>query len=178
MFFFDIKNKNASTKLKEIDLSLKSIRKKRILISHLNKIKKKIIPDYYKKNSKKPIFINCVVSLTLSGRNAHVSLNNIKGNVIKKFTAGNLKFRKNKKRILVCLKTLILAAARNKYYFKQPIAVHLNNFYSKFFLDFILKLFKKNSIYIGHLKLLSRPPYNGCRPKKIRRKKKKKILFN
>lgn len=142
-----------------------------------NQFSKKFYKVHLKKNKN---FINYILSFTLSKKNAHITLTDIKGNVKKKFTAGFFNIKKKRKRINICLKTLYMLLRTNKKLLKKKIlAIHFNNFYSTPLRSFILKVFKRKKTPIKCIsaKYLRIAPRNGCRPKKIKRKKHRKIIF-
>lgn len=116
-----------------------------------------------------------IINITFLKTNTAIHLSDIKGNTKLFYSTGDvgLKGKQKKKRRIVISKLISLLIKKVPFINKKPVALHLNNV--KFYKKLIIKRLKKN-IFIKIIKSFNLAPYNGCRKKKIRRKKRTKIF--
>lgn len=168
-----IKVKQYIKNLNESIILLKQVKKK-------NRIK--ILRFLLAKNDKiltiNQSLIKYVVKISLSKTNTLIHVTDIKGNLKFFQTAGyiNLTGKQKAKQPLALIKLLKVLIMQAKFLTNQVIALHFKNI-TKSYKLFIIFMLEKRFI-IRFIKDYNLQPYNGCRPKKIRRKKKgKKLMF-
>lgn len=144
-------------------------------ISDLNNLKKSSISllNQNYKNANQSDTIKYIVDITFSKTNTLLHVMDFSGNLKFFCSAGDLEYKgKNKLSRWVILKHFFKILVLKLAFLKnQPIALHLKNVkVDKFW---ILKKFQKK-IFIKTIKVFKSYSYNGCRNKKIRRKKIRK----
>lgn len=126
-------------------------------------------PSFKEENS----LITYIIYISFSHSNTSLHITDFSGALKFSCLAGNLSFKgKNKKARNPVLKAIIKVIRKKfKMLQRKPVALHLKNVGRK--KRFIIKkLGKELSIQV--IKCFSLYPYNGCRRKKIRRRKFKK----
>ena len=111
-----------------------------------------------------------IITVTFLKANTTINVSDIKGNVKLSFTSGSVNLiGKQKKNRLKSVSRLVYLLSKKATFLKNtPVAIHLRNVnFSKFL---ILKRLKIN-FFIRIVKSYNLSPYNGCRKKKVRRKK-------
>lgn len=135
--------------------------------------------------SKKKIYnfkklVNIIIGVSIYKNNVVVFVSDVKGKLLYFNTSGLLKLETKKKRIDIIFK-LLIKLMREKKFFKSDtsIALHLKNSNQKISSS-IIKFMCNNLTHknIQIIKIKNNKPHNGCRPKKVRRKKFRKINFN
>ena len=115
--------------------------------------------------------ISYIITVTFLKANTNINVSDIKGNVKLSFTSGSVNLiGKQKKNRLKSFSRLVSLLSKKATFLKKntPVAIHLRNVnFSKFL---ILKRLKIN-FFIRIVKSYNLSPYNGCRKKKVRRKK-------
>lgn len=153
-----------STKIfkNQVDL-LKKIKKNGFRNLSINKNRVKL-------ENNQGLILIYVVNISFLKTNTNINVSDIKGNMKLFFSAGlvNLAGKQKKKRRIAISKLISLLLKRATFLYKKPIAVHLNN--TGFYKKFILTKLKK-TLYIRVVKTFNQAPYNGCRKKKLPRKK-------
>lgn len=149
-------------------------------ITNLNQNKKnsyKLIKSF---NVKKPLLVKYIIDITFSRTNTLLHVMDFAGNLKFYCSAGILKYtgknKKSRKRIIRAIYKILVS--KLNYLTNQPVALHLKNV--NFTTDLIIKLLKKK-FFIKVIKIFSSFTYNGCRKKKVRRKKiriKKRFTSN
>ena len=125
------------------------------------------------------VFVNYIIGISISKTKIIVYLTDIKGEVIYFNTSGllNITKKQRRKKIVVIFKLLKILLFKYKNLNKnKKIALHFKNLDKKTVLNilfFITKYLKNIKI----IKIINNQPHNGCRPKKIKRNKKRKIKF-
>jgi ribosomal protein S11 len=111
-----------------------------------------------------------VISISFLKANTTIEVSDIKGNLKLFYTAGtvNLAGKQKKKRSLAVSRLISLIVKKATFLTKKPLAVHLNNV--TFYKPLIVSKLKRN-FFIRIIKTFNQAPFNGCRKKKIRRKK-------
>jgi small subunit ribosomal protein S11 len=124
-----------------------------------------------KKMAKKPKTV-LILYIKSTLRGFHINISDSSGKVLKMFSAGKLGYKKAQRYNQVSLLALVQEVLGYFQEIQSPfnVSIVLKGFSSKrnrfvrFFINFFLK---KQIISITDLTDL---PYNGCRPKKLRRK--------
>ena len=134
-----------------------------------------------KKNYKLKNLINVIVGISLYKNNIVVFITDIKGKMLFFKTSGILDIETKKKKKNDIILKLLSSLLKEKKFFKPNtfIALHLKNSNKKisnFIIKFLFNNLEHKNIKI--IKIKNNKPHNGCRPKKIRRKKLGKINFN
>lgn len=122
--------------------------------------------------------IKYIIGITIYNTNTIIYLSDVKGTIKFFCSTGTLKMNKNQKRkkISVLIKLMkIMIPKINLIPKKNRIALHLKNF-NQHLSFFAFRFFLKHrNIYM--LKINNTEPHNGCRPRKPKRKKAKKLNF-
>jgi len=126
--------------------------------------------NYSQNNTNQDLVVMYIISVSFLKANTTVHVSDIKGNVKLFYSAGLVKLtgkQKRKRRIAVS-KLISLLLKKSPFLSTKPIALHLHNInaYKSFILD---KL--KKTLYIRVVKSFNQTAYNGCRKKKLCRKK-------
>lgn len=124
----------------------------------------------YKENADQDLMITYVINISFLKANTTIHVSDVKGNLKLFYSAGSvgLSGKQKRKRRIAVVKLISLLIKKSGFLGKKPIALHLNNvnFYQKLIVN---KL--KQTLYIKIIKSFNQAPYNGCRKKKVRRKK-------
>jgi len=116
--------------------------------------------------------ISYIITITFLKANTMIHVSDALGNVKWFSSSGSINIigkRKKKQRRSIILKLILLLFKKASFIADKPVALHLNNI-SFSYQTFIINKLKKNN-FIKIVKSFNQTPYNGCRPKKIRRKK-------
>jgi ribosomal protein S11 len=172
-------NFNLENFFKEIKLKKQCVQKLKNKVILLNTLKER---DYKKINSslfisdnnqklvKEDFLITYIIDITFSKTNTLLHVMDFSGNLKFFCSAGSLQYKgKGKKsRSLVIKDMYKILMLKLKFLKDQPVALHLKNVgFAKFW---IIKLFKKK-FFIKVVRSFNSYPYNGCRKRKMRRKK-------
>ena len=116
------------------------------------------------------ILITYIVYISFTRRNTWLHVTNFSGMSKFFYSAGTVFFNKNRKRIRIPIIRSIMyfLLQKLKFLFHKPMVLHLKNVKSIRF--WILKKFK-TKLPVLALKNFNSYVYNGCRKKKIRRRK-------
>jgi ribosomal protein S11 len=162
---------------REIKLKKQYIKQLKNKVIFLNSLKEKnykklnsLLYEDHKKSNKEDFLISYIIDITFSRTNTFLHVMDFSGHLKFFCSAGSLQYKgKSKKSRSFILKDMYKVLISKVRFLKyQPIALHLKNVgFSKFW---IIKLFKKK-FFIKIVKSFSNYPYNGCRKKKMRRKK-------
>ena len=117
--------------------------------------------------------INYILNIKVSKTNTLINLSNIKGDPLLSFSGGSINLKKKQKKLqplalVNLLKSLILKAG---FINNKTIALHFQNI-KPYYESLIVNLLKK-VVFIKLMKSSNLQPHNGCRPKKIKRFKKR-----
>ena len=145
------------------------------------KTKQKFVVKYSGKagNYKFENLIRFIIGISAYRNNVIVYVTDIKGKLRYYKSSGMLGLLKKqrKRSVRVIFKLLKLLISDNKHLkINFANALHLKNINKKM-CAIVLNFLSKNSISVKSVRLRNHQPHNGCRPKKIRRKKRKKIFF-
>ena len=121
-------------------------------------------------NYQQNLIVMYVISISFLKANTVIHVSDIKGNMKLFYSAGSIGLtgKQKKKRRITISKLISLLLRKATFLKNKPVALHLNNvnFYNSLIVN---KL--KNSLYLRIIKSFNQSPYNGCRKKKVRRKK-------
>lgn len=160
-------NKYYANKLLNKTFLLKSFKEK-------NLYKKLNLESFQFKNDEsflfKDFFVTYIISISFLKANTVIHISDSKGNVKNFYTSGsvNLIGKQKKKREIALLRLISLIVKKSTFLGKKPLALHLTNVRSH--KSLIIKKLKQN-FFIKIIKSFNTIPFNGCRKKKIRRKK-------
>jgi len=139
-------------------------------IDSRNLSKEKLFVFNNKKVNLQDFTITYIVNISFLKANTTIHVSDIQGNLKLFYSAGSVKLsgkQKRRRRIAVS-KLISLVLKKATFLGQKPIALHLNNV--NFYKNLIIGKLKRN-LYIKIIKILNQTPYNGCRKKKLRRKK-------
>lgn len=124
----------------------------------------------HKENTNQDLIIMYVINVSFLKANTTIHISDTEGNIKLFYSAGSvgLAGKQKKKRRTALIKLISLLIKRAKFLSNKPIALHLNNV--NFYQNLIVNKFKQ-TLYIKIIKSFNQAPYNGCRRKKVRRKK-------
>jgi len=128
---------------------------------------------------KSKTLINYIIGISIYNTNIILYLSNIKGNIIFFITSGSLgiKRKQKKKKIAVLIRLIKFMMLKVKFISKNDlIALHLKNFNER--LGAFTSTFLSKYYNIELVKINTNQPYNGCRPRKIKRKKRRNLNFD
>lgn len=167
-FFSDIKlKKQYIKKLKSKYDLLKNYKKnyKNLSLSIFSK-------SCYKNSAKESFLVTYIIDITFSRTNTLLHVMDFSGNLKFFCSAGLLKYKgksKKKARYLIFRDMFRILNSKLKFLKSQPLALHLKNVGSAKF--WIVKKFLKKKLFVKIVKSYDLYPHNGCRKKKVRRKK-------
>lgn len=141
-----------------------------------NIIRKKFHEFNFNLNSKKiknQNLISYIINVILSPTNTVVNITDTKGNVIISISAGLAKLTKFQKKsqptaLITIFKLLML---KSKFLENKVVALHFKNV-KRFHESLIIKALK-NFLLIKSFQSSNLTPHNGCRPKKLKRIKRR-----
>ena len=165
---------------KEIHLKkqyLKKMQSKVLLLNELNR--KKVGSSFSKKlmESSNTTFVTYILEISFSKKNTLFHISDCLGNTKFFYSAGSFQQKGKGKisRSTVLRKFYRVLISKLKFLKKVPVAIHFKNANSNMF--WFLKRIKKK-LFITVVKHFNQCSYNGCRLKKIRRKKFKGRSLN
>lgn len=125
-------------------------------------------PNYLKEN-----LVTYIINVNLSPTNTLVNITDVNGNPKISFSAGLVKLTKKQKKIqpmalINIFKVLLLKAT---FIQNKPIALHFKN--TKIFYESLIIKMLKDKLFIKSIYSHNLAPHNGCRPKKLKRIKRR-----
>ena len=121
--------------------------------------------------------IKYIIGVSFLKKNTIIYITNNYGKLKYQCSAGYIKLNKKQKiKVpLVLVKLTKIMLKKIPYLKTTPIALHLNNLPQplQFFFEYIFK----TQFFIVKISSFKTFSYNGCRPKKLKRKKRKKFSF-
>ena len=167
---------NLNRFFKEIHLKKQYLEKMQNKVCVLKELKE---VNYKKINSRfsKPLtfsssttFVMYIIEISFSKKNTLFHVSDFSGNIKFFYSAGSFQQKGKGKvaRSTILRKFYRILVSKLKFVKKVPIAIHFKNADSNMFW-FLKKLKKK--FFITVVKHFTQYPYNGCRKRKIRRKK-------
>lgn len=114
--------------------------------------------------------VSYTITISFLKSNTTVCVSDIKGNVKLFYSSGSVDLvgKQKKNRVKSVSRLLSLLFKKALFVKNSPVAVHL---YNVSFHKFLIINKLKNKFFIKIIKSFNKTPYNGCRKKKIRRKK-------
>jgi ribosomal protein S11 len=111
-----------------------------------------------------------IVNISFLKANTTIHVSDTHGNLKLFFSAGSVDLagKQKKKRRIAVSKLISLLFKKASFLGRKPVALHLNNI--NFYKNLIVRKLKRN-LYLKVIKIFNQTPYNGCRKKKLRRKK-------
>ena len=173
---------NLNRFFKEIHLKKQYIEKMQNNIHVLKKVKevnlKKANLEFFRNSipSSSTTYVMYIIEISFSKKNTLFHVSDFSGNIKLFYSAGSFQHKGKGKiaRSTILRKFYRILVSKLKFIKKVPIAVHFKNADSNMF--WFLKKLKKN-FFITVVKHFINYPYNGCRNRKIRRKKFKNRLL-
>lgn len=167
---------NLNRFFKEIQLKKQYLKKMQNKVSVLGKLKeensKKVNSKFFTAliNFPNTVFIIYVIDISFSKKNILFHVSDFLGNIKFFYSAGSFQQKGKEKatRAQILKKFLRTLVSKLKFVKKVPIAIHLKNMDPNTFW-FLEKL--KKRLFITVIKHFNPHSFNGCRKKKIRRKK-------
>ena len=183
MFLLHINSSNKFFKKNMLHVQQLNFLKKKLKnkIEFLNLLKEnkrtKNLSLTLKKNRILENSLKYIIGVSLSNTNTNFYITDIKGNIKYFSSAGFLNLNGNQKirKPAVLIKLLRLIISKTKFIGNASIALHLKNF-TEFYVYLILTLIKKYFV-VKHVRVYNNKPHNGCRPRKLKRKKRRKLFF-
>jgi len=148
----------------------------RIQIDSLKKVKEtnsrgiSAQKDQMKLNSSQDLMLMYIISISFLKANTTIHISDAKGNLRLFYSAGSvgLSGKQKRQRRIAVAKLISLLLKKAPFLTNKPVALHLNSVNS--YKNLIVSKLRK-SLYIRVMKSFNQAPYNGCRKKKVRRKK-------
>ena len=111
-----------------------------------------------------------IMTISFLKANTTIHVSDTQGNLKVFYSAGDvgLTGKQKRKRRIAISKLISLVLKKATFLGPKPIALHLKNV--NFYKNLIVRKLKRN-LYIKIIKIFNQAPYNGCRKKKLRRKK-------
>nr|YP_010120181.1 ribosomal protein S11 [Pseudo-nitzschia micropora]QRC76535.1 ribosomal protein S11 [Pseudo-nitzschia micropora] len=131
---------------------------------------KKFANNENKETNLQDFVVAYIISISFLKANTTIHVSDTKGNLKLFYSAGSVELsgKQKRKRRIAISKLISLVLKKANFLGQKPIALHLNNV--NFYKNLIVRKLKRN-LYIKVVKILNQTPYNGCRKKKLRRKK-------
>lgn len=145
-----------------------------VKIKQLNNINFKFNKN--KKKSDKCLkenLLSYIININFSLTNTLINVTDINGNVKKSFSAGYVSLTKKQKRVqpLAVAKILNFLLFKSRFLKHKFVALHFRNvrtYYQKLIIKWL-----GNKVFLKSVQTFNFLPHNGCRPKKIRRFKRR-----
>lgn len=129
-----------------------------------------LIESRFNSKNSQNVIVVYIINISFLKTNTMINISDIKGNVKLFYSAGlvDLVGKQKKKRRIAISKLVLLLLIKATFLYKNPVALHLNNVssYKKFIVTKLKKI-----LYLRVIKIFNQPFYNGCRKKKLPRKK-------
>jgi ribosomal protein S11 len=159
-------DKRVSQKLKQQKAFLESFKTAKTLIK----------TDFFYNLNKSDV-IRYIIGVRFLKRNTVVYITDVQGRLKHCASEGHMKLNKKQKTkfslVLIKLTRSILAKLPDLK--RAPIAIHLINVVRS--VQFSFESAFKTQFFVVQLVSFKAFPHNGCRPKKLKRKKRKKLIF-
>ena len=123
-----------------------------------------------KETNPQDFMVMYIINISFLKANTTIHVSDIQGNLKFFYSAGSVELtgKQKRKRRIALSKLISLLLKKATFLGSKPIALHLNNV--NFYKNLIVRKLKRN-LYIKIIKIFNQTPYNGCRKKKLRRKK-------
>jgi len=170
-------NYNNLIKYLKLDTYIKKINKKVYFLNQLdkkNQLKNLSLVSNNISSIESPNLIKYIISINLLKKNTFITVTDIKGKLKFYCSAGfvDLKGKRKIKQPLALNNLIDTLETEAQFLLNEPLALHLTNinFFSQKYV--LSKLEEK--FFIIFIKVLDAKPYNGCRPRKLKRGKKRR----
>ena len=167
---------NNLIKYLKLNAYIKKIDSKVFFLNQINEKKKIKNLNLISKNNffnKPKNLIKYIISINLLEKNTFVNVTDIKGK-LKFFRSAGFVELKGKRKIKqpLALNSLINSLKSDaKFLYNEPIALHLTNV-NFFSYNYVLSKLEEK-FFITYIRVFNLIPHNGCRPRKIKRGKKR-----
>ena len=117
--------------------------------------------------------VNYILTLSISQTNTLINLSDTNGQVLVSLSGGSIKLKKRQKKlqplaIINLLKSLVLIT---NFKSNESMTIHFKNV-KPYYESIVINLLKK-IIFIKSIKSSNLQPHNGCRPRKIKKIKRR-----
>jgi len=168
MILIKILRKKPNTSFLDESLTSLNLIKKATKSKHIYKVKNKTNFKSFKQNP-----LNYILTLIISQTNTLVTLSNTEGKLLISLSSGCLNLKKRQKKLqplalISLLKSLTLIADFNS---KESVTIHFKNVKS-YYESLVINLLK-DVIFIKSIKSYNLQPHNGCRPRKLKKIKRR-----
>ena len=155
--------------IKKIDTKVSVLNK----INEKNKTKKLNLVCNNSFPDKPKVLIKYIISINLLEKNTFINVTDIKGKLRFFRSAGFVELKgKRKIKQPLALNSLINSLKSDaKFLYGDPVALHLTNV-SSFSYNYVLSKLEEK-FFITFIRVFNSTPHNGCRPRKIKRGKKR-----
>lgn len=177
-------NKNNFGQILKYNNYIQNLKKKLGLLQELkqNKNYKKL--SLFFKNKKtfsavKQDLILYKINITLSKKNTIVYVTDVKGNLklFQSTSSLNITGKQKTAQPAALFKVFKIILSKADFLKNKPVALHCSNV-KKRYIVFLLTILE-NILFIKVIRIYNfLIPHNGCRPKKLKRKKRRKLKFN
>jgi ribosomal protein S11 len=146
-------------------------------VIYLKKLKTKNYKNFsakkftiHKEINSQDFMVVYIINVSFLKANTTLHVSDIHGNLKLFFSAGSVELtgKQKRKRRVAISKLISLLLKKASFLGRKPVALHLNNV--NFYKNLIIRKLKRN-LYIKIIKIFNQTPHNGCRKKKLRRKK-------
>ena len=117
--------------------------------------------------------INYIININLTPTNTLVNITDASGHPKMAFSSGSVGLAKHQKKMQPMALIHIFRAllTKSKFLRDKPVALHFKN--TKAYFEFLLVKALKGHLYIKSIQSYNLSPHNGCRPKKLKRFKRR-----
>jgi len=159
--------------IKILNILKTSKKKLKKLSDSIKKQKLKFYNNNQKFKMAKQNVINYIINIMLSPTNTIVNVTDTNGNVIISISAGGINLTKFQKKAqpMALLNIFKVLLSKAKFLQNNSVALHFKNvkrFHESFFITAL-----KKKIFVKSFQSYNLTPHNGCRPKKIKRIKRR-----
>lgn len=183
MFLLHIQNNKTNfNQILKIKILIEKLKNKIIFLKQIKANKKLknlrlFFSEKYRSLNTQEDLIKYIISISLLKTNTNIYVTDVKGQLKFFCSAGSISFsgKQKIKKPLVLIHLLKVFITKVKFLTTKPVALHLKNF-NKFYELLVLNILK-TKFFIKIIRNYNIQPHNGCRPKKIKRNKRKKIFF-
>ena len=117
--------------------------------------------------------IRYIININLSPTNTLVNVSHVNGNSIISLSAGCADLTKRQKKVqpMALIKIFKVLLIKTSFLLNKPVALHFKN--TRTFYESLIIRVLKDKLFIKSVQSYKLVPHNGCRPKKIRRVKRR-----
>lgn len=117
--------------------------------------------------------LHYIINIITTNTNTFINVTNVKGDPIIDLKAGSLNLRKRQKKTqpFALIKILKLLLLKSPFLHNKIVSIHFKNV--KLYYESMIIQMLKEVLFIKSIKSYNLSPHNGCRPKKLKRFKKR-----